>query len=278
MAVRSTKAPSSRPRSKSIAKAVEMVPVQVKPAAKEALNLVDQVATGAAKVSTAVKRRTGTTVHPAKPSGPRSRAETAAKAVELATSAPQTAIKEAVKLVDTASHGTADAASAVTAIAARSIKSAGPRARPNVAAKTALASVPTKALVDEAVNVVDEVRKSATAVTESAKTETAYAIDTYKDVATETLDSTEEIVKAASDLVAGATEIHRMIWSSMQRALYSAVEIPAQFATCTSIADLAQTQRDMMRRGFNDWLNISQEILMANRRIMDRAIHTLEPR
>ncbi len=194
-------------------------------------------------------------------------------------SAPETAVKEVEKRVDMASQVSAKAGAAVTAMAAHSTKSPGPRAQSTVAAKaTALAAVPVKAVANEAVSVVDKVRKGATAATESAKAGTAHAIDTYKNAATKTLDSTEEIVKAAGDVVAGATEIHQMIWTSMQRALQTAVEMPAQFATCTSFAELAQAQQDLMRRGFNEWLNISQEILMANRRIADRAIHTLELR
>jgi len=281
MTDRSTKGSISRSRSKAGTKAVELASVPPKTAVSKAVKLVDKGSTRAAAASKTVKKGV-VTVRAAEASAPRSPAGTAAKGVARASIPPKIAPNEAMKLVNKSSNQAAAASGAVkkkTAMAARSTKVSGPLSQPEVAAIAAkLAPIPLKSAANEALKLADKASTEVAAASEAVKEETVYAVDTYKEAAAETLDNTEEIVKAAGEVVTGVTEIHQTMWNSLQRMIQAAVEMPTQFATCTSFADLAETQRAVMRRGFNEWLNISQEILMANRRIADRAINALELR
>ena len=191
----------------------------------------------------------------------------------------KTAATEAAKLVDIGSTAPATVAAKEAGLTAPSAKISAPPAQSKTAAKAVeLASIPPKAAVNNALTLVAEASEETAVAGELIKKEAIEAIDTYQATATEATDSTGDIVTVGGELVSGFTEIHQTMLSAAHRLFQAAVEVPAQFAACTSFADLAQTHGVVVRRGFAEWLNISQEMLMANRRLTDRAIHAWELR
>jgi hypothetical protein len=256
MTVRSTKASGPRSQSKTAAKVVKLASVPPKTVANEAVKLVDKGSTRAATASKAVKKGTAMTVRSTKASRPHSRMETAAKAVELASIPPKPVTNEAMKFVNQGSTEAAAASEVVkkeTAMTVQSTKASGPHSRTETAAQAVeLASIPPKTAANEAMKLVDDASTEVAVASESVKGETASAIDAYKDSAAETLDSTEEIVKATSEVITDVTEIHQVMWNSMQRVLHNIIDIPAQFTSCTSVAELAEKQREVMRRGLTN--------------------------
>jgi hypothetical protein len=278
MTVRPTKASGSHSRSTAATKAVGLASTPAKIVENDAVKVVHDDSTPAATTGKAVKKEARMTVRSAKASGPRLRSQKAAKVVELASLPPKAAANESMKLVNKASTKAATASGAVKKETGRSTKASGPHSRTKTAAKAVeLALIPSKAVADEAIKLADEASTEVVA-SEAAKKETLDAINTYKGVATETFDNTENVIKANSGVFTDVIQIHWEMWNSMQRFIHNAIDIPAQFTSCTSFADLAEKQREVMRLGFSEWLNISQEILMANRRIRDRAINALELR
>ena len=279
MTVRSTKASTPPSLSKTATKAVEDAATPTKAAANEAGKALRKSSAATGK---AAKKGIAIAAHSTKANGRRSRPEAAAKAVELAAIPPKTVANEAMKVIDDTLDGAVAVSGAVVKEAATRVSpvtASRTDSRSNIAAKVVeIASIPPKAVVNEADKLAGEALAVIASTAEAVKTDSVYAIDIYKGSATEMLDSTEDIAKAASEVVTSVTEMHETIWSSMQRMVQAAVEMPVQFAACTNFADLVETQRAVMRQGFSEWLNFSQEILMANRRITDRAISALELR
>ena len=271
MTVRQTRDSSPRSRSTRAARAVKRAVTPPKVAADEAVKRTGKTSS-AAVAGKAVKKGTAIAARSIKASGPRSRTDAAAKAVELASVPAKTVANEAMKVADEGSNKAVTVSQAGEKEASTtigSVKASNPPSRSTTAPKVVeLASIPPKTSANEAMKFSGEAFKN-----ESVRT-----IDISEDTVTETLDATEDIAKAASEVVTGVTEMHQMMWSSMQRVMQAAVEMPARFAACISLADLAEIQRQVMRQGFSEWLTISQEILMTNRRITDRAINALELR
>ena len=139
-----------------------------------------------------------------------------------------------------------------------------------------LASIPPTAAVNEAHPFAVEAVKEAAVAAEMVEKGTFDSIGKLQVSATEVLS--DDVVIVASELIIGFSDMHRTVLSASQRMFHTAVEMATQFAACTSFTDLAQTHRAVLRRGFDEWLTISQELLMANRRITDRAIHAWELR
>ena len=76
---------------------------------------------------------------------------------------------------------------------------------------------------------------------------------------------------------AGVSDIQEMVMTSLQRIVLSTISIPWEVAACKSLSELADKQQQYVWHGFHEWLTVGQEVLMANRRLMDRAIHSFEP-
>jgi len=282
MTVRSTKASTPGSPSKTAAKTVKLAPKPPKAAAKEGEKLPGKNPTMPAAAGKPVKKGAAVAARPAKTSSPHSRTEAAAKAVELASTPTKTMANAAMVVAEEG----VDAAVAIgesvkkkAPLAIPAVEALDPRSQSNTVAKVVeLTSIPPKAIANEGMKLADEASTAMASASEAVKKDSAYAVDIYKVSATKILSSTGDVAKAASEVVTGVTELQQTIWTSMQRAVQAVVEMPVHFAACTSFGDLVETQRGIMRQGFSEWLNISQEILMANRRITDRAINALELR
>ena len=111
---------------------------------------------------------------------------------------------------------------------------------------------------------------------EEAVADTAQTARIYRASERDGADTLQALVSSYGQLFEGAEEIHERIWEIAQHSLGSVLALPYEFAQCRSFTEIAEKQRDVVISLFGSWMSASHTLLLASRRITDRAIRPLE--
>jgi len=100
--------------------------------------------------------------------------------------------------------------------------------------------------------------------------------DAYRDSSEFATERMNALLSAYAVLASGAQEIQRTYLEVLQRSMEMAAAGQHDLMQCKSLSDVAEVQRDLMRKNLDEWLEGGSKLLHVSSRIVEDAVRPIE--
>ena len=105
---------------------------------------------------------------------------------------------------------------------------------------------------------------------------TSRATDVYRESTEFAAERMRVMLSAYSVIAGGLQEMQKTYVEALQRSMEMAASGPREMMQCKSLSDLASLQRDLLRRGLDEWFESGSKLIGVSSRIAEDAMRPVE--
>ncbi len=107
---------------------------------------------------------------------------------------------------------------------------------------------------------------------------TTRAADVYRESTEFAAERMRAMLSTYSAIAGGLQEIQKTYVEALQRSMEMAANGPREMMQCKSFSELASLQRDLLRRGIDEWFESGSKLIGVSSRIAEDAMRPVEER